>query len=308
MNDGKAKQTRSVNLHVQHLHTFRDVYTLGGYAAAAEENHLSVPTIWQHIRAVERIYGVKLFKKVGRRIQATPAAKQLYEALDEVLVGLESTFDLIASENAEANTITLVSGMRMMMEDLASPLSAFRKQFSNRLLIRHGNNKRAEELLLADEADLALSLEAGLQMESSLIHYEPAYSVDFLAVSPKKHPFALANTGSLRELVKHPLVVTARGTHGRDALEQSLHRERLSADIHVETDNSGFTIACVQAGMGVGILAGRPEGQLCQRLATRSLRRQLGRRQIVFMWRKGRQLTDAMIGLIEEVHRHHRVR
>lgn len=64
----------------------------------------------------------------------------------------------------------------------------------------------------------------------------------------------------MRELVKHPLVVTAPGTHGRDALDQTLHAQRLTAEIVVETDNSGFTIACVQAGMGLGILAGRPDG------------------------------------------------
>jgi DNA-binding transcriptional LysR family regulator len=302
---GSIFMQRSADIHVQQLHTFRSVYQQGGYAAAARESNLSVPTVWQHCQSLEKLYRVRLFEKVGRRVRPTAAATQLHDAIDQLLVGLESTFDLVRNDEAKPDTIALVTGVRMMMEDLAEPLSVFRRRFPNRLLIRHGNNRRAEELIVSGEADLALTLEAGFQQESPQIHYEPAYFVDFLAVASKRHPFAVANTSSLRELVKHDLIVTTPGTHGRDALEQALHRERLSANIAVETDNSGFTIACVRTGMGLGILAGRLDGQLCRQLVTRSLRRQLGRRQIVFMWRKGRRLTDPALGLIEEVCRHH---
>ena len=209
------------------------------------------------------------------------------------------------SESSGDSSITLVTGVRMMIEDLSTPLHDFRRQHANRLLIRNGNNRRAEELLISGDADIALTLEAGVGQESPMIHYEPAYFVDFLAVCSRHHPFARAKSNGLKELVKHELIVTIPGTHGRDALEQALHRERLEADIAVETDNSGFTIACVQAGMGVGILAGRPDGELCKTLETRSLRRSLGRRQIVFMWRKGRRLREVEIDLIEQVKRAH---
>ncbi len=295
---------RSAELSVQQLHTFRRVYQQSGYAAAARELHLSVPTVWQHIQSLERLYGVPLFEKVGRRVQPTAAAKQLYEAIDEILVSLESTFDVVRRDAMQTDSITLVTGVRMMMEELAEPLGAFHRRFPNRLLIRHGNDRRAEELIVSGEADIALALEPGFERESSLVHYQPAYFVDFLAVAPKNHPFWSANTSSLRELVKYDLIVTAPGTHGRDALNQALHRERLRANVAVETDNSGFTIACVQAGMGLGILAGRPDGQLCRGLATRSLRRQLGCQQIVFMWRNGRHLTQPILALMDEVRRH----
>lgn len=290
---------RSGDLQVQQLHTFRDVYALGGYSAAASQSSLSVPTIWQHIRALERYYQTQLFEKTGRAIRPTPAADRLYQVIDEILVGLDSTFDLVQDAGDSTDAISLVTGVRMLMEDLAAPLATFRKEFDNQLIIRHGNNKRAEEFILAGEADLALSLEPGHMMSTSAIHYEPAYVVDFLAIAPKRNGFAKKNSSSLRELVKHPLIVTTQGTHGRDALEQALHREGLQASIVVETDNSAFTIACVHAGMGVGILAGRPEGPLCSKLAVRSLRKQLGRRQIVFMWRKGRYLSLIEQRLVE---------
>ncbi len=305
---GQPSQRRAIragDLSVQQLLTLRHVIEHRGYAGAARHMQLSVPTVWQHIQSLQRIYGVTLFEKSGRQVQPTGAAMKLYEAFDEILVGLESTFEEIDHDDRNPGTLTLVTGMRMMMEDLAEPLGVFQRRSGNRLMIRHGNNTRAEELILAGEADLALSLDAGLEQASAAICYEPAYSVDFLAVAPKAHPFAKSKSSGLKELVKHDLVVTAPGTHGRDALQQALYRERLDAKIIVETDNSGFTIACVQAGMGIGILAGRAEGKLCRGLATKSLRRQLGQRQIVFMWRRGRQLNATMSQLIQVVREHH---
>lgn len=300
----QATRLRSSDLQVQQLHTFRDVYRLGGYSPAAVESEHTVGTIWQHIRALEKHYGTKLFEKAGRAVRPTAAADRLYDAIGELLAGLESTFDIVDNECMGTGPITLVTGVRMMMEDLAEPLTEFRKHSARRLIIRHGNNKRAEELILSGEADLSLSLEPGVDLASSTVHYEPTYSADFFAVSPKRHPFAKAGSSSLRELVKHPLIVTIQGTHGRDALDQALLRDRLTPTIAAETDNSAFTIACAQAGMGVGIVAGRLDGPLCSKLAVRSLRKQLGRRQMVFMWQKGRRPSAGEHELMDVINRH----
>ena len=154
---------------------------------------------------------------------------------------------------------------------------------------------------MSGDADLALSLEPNTSNRSTAIEYQSAYFVEFVAVGPKQHPFFSAKTRNLKELVKHDLIVTAPGTHGRDALEQALFKERLSANIAIETDNSGFTIACARVGMGLGILAGRLDGVLTRGLATHSLRKQLGRRQIVFMSRRGRRSAAPVCALIEEI-------
>lgn len=291
---------RSVDISIQQLHTFRQVMECGGYAAAAKVSHLSTPAVWQHIQALEKAYGIALFERVGRQVKPTAAATRLHEIVDQILVRLESTFDYVQESHSET-VIRIVTGVRMMMEDLAAPFARFRQQHSNRLEIRHGNNARAEELLLAGETDIAMSLESGFQQESPLIRYEPAYVVEFFAVTQPGHPFAKVKTASLSNLVKHELIVTLPGTHGRNALDQAFHKEGLSAKIAVETDNSAFTFACVRAGMGVGIVAGRPDGELCKGLIIRSLRQQLGLRQIVFMWRKGQLLTEPMLDLIDEV-------
>lgn len=291
---------RPEDLNLAHLKTFQLVISEGGYAAAARVSHLSVPSVWQHIHALEKAYGVSLFDRVGRVVRPTAAALRLNEHVDSILVQLDSTFDVV-SESRGDRTIRIVAAARMVLEDLAAPLATFQKTHSNQIVIRQGNDRRAEELLLDDQSDLAIALEPGLKRQSPLIHYEPAYMVEFFAVARKSHPYIKSGSDELADLAKHELIVTLAGTHTRDAVEQSFHREGLAAKIVVETDNSAYTIACASAGIGVGIVAGRTGGVLSKRLATRLLSQHLGQRRIVMMWRKGRILSDPMIDLVEQI-------
>ena len=97
-------------------------------------------------------------------------------------------------------------------------------------------------------------------------------------------------------LAAHPLILGHEGTYGRQLFNPALHRERLTDRVQVvaETDNSGFTIACVRAGLGVGVIAGQPGGLLCRGLASRSLAPHLGEAWIAFLWKRGRRLTPTL--------------
>jgi DNA-binding transcriptional LysR family regulator len=202
-------------------------------------------------------------------------------------------------------TLTIVTGARMMLEDLTPPLAQFRRCYPSvclRLLHRNAT-AAAEELILAGEADLALTLEPGPGVASRGVSVERAYPIDYLAVFPRRHPLASERRLRLADLVRYSLIVGHSGTFGRQLLEQAVHHAGLSerAKIVAETDTSAFTIACVRAGMGVGVVAGQPHGLLTRGLATRSLQPQLGQAWIAFLWKKGRQLTPSMQALVDLV-------
>ncbi|HXG12300.1 MAG TPA: LysR family transcriptional regulator [Gemmataceae bacterium] len=291
------------DLAVQQLRSFCIVFEKQSYSAAAREIGLSVPTIWEQVRGVEQRYGTVLFRRRGRRIQPTPPAALLYQSLRVVLAGLDSTFQLLREEAGQyPRTVTLVTGARMILEDLGRPLKRFRDRYPHVCLrLLHGNRKTAEELIVAGEADLGLTLEPGPEVAGEGVCYERAYQIDYLALLPKNHALARQPTLRLRDLAAYPLVVGHSGTYSRQLLEQALHREGLSGCVQIaaETDNSAFTIACARAGMGIGIVAGRARGFLSRDLVARSLQRQLGRAWIAFLWKKGRHLTATVQTLIQ---------
>jgi DNA-binding transcriptional LysR family regulator len=290
-------------LAVQQIRSFCVVFERQSYAAAAAELNLAVPTLWEQVRAVEQRYQTVLFSRRGRRIEATPAAALLYRSLQPLLSGLDSTFELIREHDSNSpRTLTLVTGARMMLEDLGRPLKQFRERHPKVCLrLLHDHDKAAEELIISGEADLALTLEPGPGVVGQGVHSERAYAIDHLAVFPKRHPLARKASLSLSDLVAHPLIVGHARTYGRQLLEQAFHHEGLLERIHVvaETDTSAFTIACVRAGMGVGVVAGRPAGILSRDLVTRSLARHLGQAWIAFLWKRGKHLTATVQSLVE---------
>jgi DNA-binding transcriptional LysR family regulator len=290
-------------LAVQQLRSFCLVFERQSYSAAAREIGQSVPAIWEQVRSLEARYRTSLFQRRGRRIHPTPAAGVLYEALRPLLAGLDSTFELLSEERGEfPRTISLVSGARMMLEDLAPVLARFHARYPDvRLRLLHYNDKVAADLIVAGEADLALTLEPGPGVLGREVCVERAYPIEYLAVFPKRHPLAKAENLRLFDLAGYPLILGHPGTYGRQLLEQALHHEGVWERVRIvaETDTSAFTVACVRAGMGVGIIAGQAKGYLCRGLATRSLQPELGEAWIAFLWKRGKHLTTAVLTLLD---------
>jgi DNA-binding transcriptional LysR family regulator len=296
-------RTAADQLGVQQLRAFCVVYEKQSYAAAAAALRLTVPTVWEQVRAVEKRYQTAFFARRGRRIEATPAATLLFNALGPLLTGIDSTFQLVREhEENYPQRLTLVTGVRMMLEELVAPIKRFARDFPRvSLRLLHGDDRTAAERVATGEADLGLILEAGPGASKAGLCFQHAYGISYLAILPRRHPLAAKSAIPLTDLVSWPLIVGHQGTSGRLLFEHALHREGLLDRFHIaaETDNSAFTIACVRAGMGIGIVAGNAAGFLTSKLVCRSLSRTLGRAHILFVWKQGRQLTSTIHSLMD---------
>ena len=300
-----APLLRSNDLSVQQLRSFCAVFEHQSYSAAAKKQSLATATVWEQVRGVEKCYETTLFERHGRNIRPTQQAQALYDALRPVLTGLDSSFEVL-DERGSPSQLRLVTGMRMLLEELGDHFREFLESHPGvSLRLLHGDNVTAEQLIAADEADLGLTLAPPHHTEHKELTYEKAYSVEFLALAPPDHPLAERHRLRLRDLVRYPLIVGHPGANSRRVLEEALHREELldELQIAVETDNSAFTAACVRAGLGVGIVAGSAGGPLTRDLVGLSLRSQLGHARIVFIWKTGRILSQGVLDLIAGIKR-----
>ncbi|TWU28700.1 LysR family transcriptional regulator [Bythopirellula polymerisocia] len=302
MNDSYLK---SNDLTVQQLRWFCQVYELGSFAAAARQSGYAPPTLWEQVRKLEKKYGEKLFDRKGRNIQPTHAADLLYKTFVPVLATLDSSFERARELTGPTRTVlNIVTGMRMMLEELAPILIDYQKGNPHvELRLQHGDDKTARSLIVADQADLGLTLEPGPSIDADPVVIQRAYDLKYLAVFPARHPLAKKAQISLKDLVRYPLVVGSHGTQSRMVLDQSLHREELldRRNIAIETTNSAITVACVRAGAGVGVMAGLANSPLTHGLKTHSLAESLGHAHVVFVTKKGRQLTNTIRGLMKVI-------
>ena len=290
------------SLTMQQMIAFCQVYERGGYAAASESLGLAGPTIWEQVRSLEKIYKTKLFDRTGRNIRPSAAGKVLYEMLRPILASVESTFQRLAEEtNEAAQRICLVTGVRMMLEELGAPLRALSKIYPDlNLRLMSADNATAQEFVLEGKADLALLIEPSQSMIESGLTYERLYPLEYLVALPRRHPLIRQSKVTIEDIINEPLILGNPNTIVRQMFEQARFRLGINEPLRLvaETDNSAITIGCVLAGMGVGIIASRPNGNLTKRVATRSLSAEIGLVHVVAAHRKGRIPTQALTKLL----------
>lgn len=290
-------------LSVQQMLTYCSVFEHGGYAGAEEAMELAGPTLWEQVKGLERIYGLRLFERHGRNIRPTVAGTALYRALRPLVATIDSTFDVVSEATSAApGQLTLVTGVRMMLEELGRPLRQFADAHPRvKLRLMTADNRAAQQCVLNNQADIALFIEPPPDLVAEGLAYERLYPIDYLAALPPRHRLARRSELTLADVMHEPLVTGNQNTVGRKLLEQAAFRlgKREPLQIVVETDNSAVTLACVRAGLGIGIIAGRLDGQLTKGLVTRSLAREMGQVQVVAAHRAGRQLPRIAEALVE---------
>ena len=67
--DKQKFEMRSLNL--DQLRTLLEVIELGSFSAAARRLNLTQPAVSQHIRELERRFGVRLIERMGKQAHAT---------------------------------------------------------------------------------------------------------------------------------------------------------------------------------------------------------------------------------------------
>ncbi len=298
--------TKASELTIQQIQIFCEVCDRGSYAEAARHLGMTPPSLWSQVHILERRYGVSLFLKEGRHVESTDHAKRLRELYRPLLNGLESTFDIVGPDDSHPQSITLVTGMRMALEELPTAIAAFHKQHPQvALRWKHADNVVAQQMVDQGKADLAVMLEPAPEHQSPRLEFQIAYRIEYLAIFPKNHPLAAKSTLRLSDLISEPWIVGHPDTFVRRALDIAIHQNHSAKPIKIalETDNSAITIGCVRQGMGIGIIAGKSDGKLLVGLRSKSLRSLLGDARIIVAWKRGIILSQPMLELVASISR-----
>lgn len=191
---------------------------------------------------------------------------------------------------------------------MIQPMARFQRQHPNiRLRILHTGGENLDPLVERGEVDLALTLDPGPRVAPSAgVVHEPAYEMHYLLAMPRRHPLAKLSQLSLEDIARYPLVVGRPEAYARHRVEEVFYRHGLAKTLRiaVETSSDAFSLACVHAGMGVGIIAGHPRGLLCRGLRLRSLQEWFGTSRFVFVWKRGAFLRPSLRELAKVIQAH----
>jgi DNA-binding transcriptional LysR family regulator len=298
---------------LQQFRSFCEVCRLGGYAPAARTLRLSSPAVWEQVQGLERHFEARLFERCGNSMRPTADGERLLGLIQPLLAGMDSAKDALQQQGgALPSQITVASGLRMLFDEITRVAKPFQQRYPTiRLRFLFTGNEEMEPFVLEGKTDVAITVEPTLHGSPvRSVVYETAFTADYLLVTPPNHPLMRKRALHPRDIVQYPLVLRERGAYSRRRVDEVLHRYNLdrAMSVVVETNNGALTLACVRAGMGVGITAGSLRSFLCQGLGVRSLRRWFGAARLVFVWKKGahtpkvcRELAQTIQAGLEEL-------
>ena len=204
------------------LKVFTTVAKIKSFTQAAERLGVRQPSVSLVIKDLEQDLQVRLFEKLGHKINLTAAgdllmedaqailskAEGLKEKMDE-LKGLKKGKIFVGASPAGASFFPFVADQ-------------FKREFSwVETGLRIDASSSLEKSLLSGELDVAV---LGRAPKSPLIIGEICYQEDIVAIAPPNHPLTKKASVPLMRIAREPIIIEEKG----DSLVRDLLEERFA--------------------------------------------------------------------------------
>jgi LysR family cys regulon transcriptional activator len=123
-----------------------------------------------------------------------------------------------------------------------------------RLSLLQGNPRQVAEMVLKDQADLAIATESIANIDG-LVSI-PCYQWEHVMVVPLDHPLLKSKAITLEEIAAYPLITYDAAFAGRAKIDQAFAVRDLKPDVLLEAIDADVIKTYVELGLGVGIIAG----------------------------------------------------
>lgn len=252
-------------MNLNQLYYFQAIAKLQHFSRAAEQLHISQPSLSYAMSSLEKELGTQLFEKQGRNVALTKYGRIFLEHVDASLAELEAgKLQLQKYTSSEHGQIDI---------GYVYPLAPRYIPKMARSFLSVPENKNVNFTFFQG---ITSQLVAGLKSEKydvifgSLVQTEP--DVEFIPllqhslsiVVPLDHPLAEFDTLSLTAIADYPLVVYHKGTGLGQLTLKAFELAGISPTIISEAENEQALYGLVSEGFGISLVAEIPEIHLYQ--------------------------------------------
>ena len=243
--------TRRISL--RQLQVFDAVARLLGYTRAAEEMHLSQPTVSMQIKKLESDIGLPLTEQIGKKISLTEAGDALYQASRDILDTL-GRFEMQIDDQKGLRTghlhIAVVTTANYFAPRL---LGKFCQAYPGiKVSLEVTNREHILDRMLHNIDDLYL---IGRPPESSELEFQPYLSNPMVVVAPASHKLARKKSIPLSAIADEHFIMREQGSGTRIAVEQKFADAGLSLKVRMELGSNESIKQGITGGLGIAVLS-----------------------------------------------------
>ncbi len=281
------------------LQSFLAVAETGSFSRAAERVFLTQPAVSKRIASLESQLDTRLFDRIGKRVQLTPAGTALYERARRVLRELDDVKRSIADlAGTIAGELRLATSHHIGLHRLPEPLRQFHATWPQvRLDLRFMDSEQACNEVARGEIELAIvtlppKLEAPLKADA--IWDDP---LDIVVA--RHHPLAQARDVQIKDLAAYPAILPGPGTYTREIILKALGAWRDKIEIGMATNYLEVLKMLASIGLGWSAL---PRTMIDESLSVVQIKKMKIERTLGIVTHSARTLSNAASALVRTVH------
>lgn len=224
---------------------------------AAKALFTSQPGVSKSIIELEEELGVDIFTRHGKRIRGlTEPGRLILKSVEAIMQEIDSLKNIGREFAAQdSGSFTIATTHTQARYALPSVVQNFMQTHPKvRLSLLQGNPKQVADMVLRDQADMAIATETIAEVDG-LISI-PFYQWEHVVVVPKDHPLLKIAALSLDELANYPLITYDSAFAGRNKIDQAFALRQIKPEILLEAIDADVIKTYVELGMGIGLIAG----------------------------------------------------
>jgi LysR family hydrogen peroxide-inducible transcriptional activator len=240
-------------MELHQLRYFCAVAEAGSFSRAAEQSHISQPSLSQQILKLEDELGARLFDRLGRSVRLTDLGKTFLPRARTVLRELEAAKgDVVEGKAFVGGPISVGVIPTVAPYFLPPRLTAFSRKYPQvQLTIIEEITPVLLDRLRAGAGDVAM---LALPIRGHEFDAFPLLTERLFAALPKKHKFSSRPSISLKDLRAEPFLLLRDGHCFRDTAVAACDRARVHPQIVFESGQFSSLLSMVGAGMGISIV------------------------------------------------------
>ena len=238
------------------LNTLIVLAQVKSYTKTAELCHLSQPAVSQHIKAIEEMYGIKIFKRVGRNLILTYEGDVLVRNAKR-LIALNRNIEKELSKN-RGGINKLDIGITLTADSYFIPeiLNVFKRKYPELRFNFHTDlASNLIERMRLNELDFII---VDGTPQTTEFNVELLVKDELIIIGPKNHPLATKSVVTTEELKKEKFILRHEKANTRLAFENYLlnHLDNIANfDVILEIDNTALIKQLIIAGHGLSVMS-----------------------------------------------------
>jgi LysR family hydrogen peroxide-inducible transcriptional activator len=288
-------------MELHQLRYFCAIAETSSFSRAAQQTHVSQPSLSQQIRKLEDELGTRLFDRLGRTVRLTEPGRTFLPRARAVLGELEAARSDLVERKASVGGAVCVGVIPTIAPYFLPPhLAAFSRKYPQaRVSVVEEITPLLLEKLRSGSIDVAV-LAIPIPVRGHEFETLPLITEKLYAVLPKGHPMARHETVTLTELRQDPFLLLRDGHCFRETTVEACKRAQLNPQIIFESGQFSSILSMVSAGLGVSIV---PEMAVEKRPGCRfvPLEDERAVRTIGAVTLKGRLFTRVQMALLEHL-------